>query len=485
MNSESRSFRLGGMLTCIAILSIIVMIGGCSKTDLSALPAIPQLKTEQFEGAVRKQIEAAAASVTRAPGSVRHNGRLAMILQTYKQFAASEVMYQRVRALDPGTFKWSYLHGIVLGAVGQPEAAVSAFRAAIELDDSYPLATVRLAEMLADLGETDEAREYYLAVRDDARNLSEFHFSYGRFLLSQGDADAAIAHIRDAMRLSGEFGAAHYQLGIAFRSKGELDRAEHHLTIAEQKRSQAADSNDAIVNELLELNRNDQPFVLRAKMLAEAGRFDEARQFVTMALERNPESVPAYASLIAMATHDADYDAVDEYFNRAIELDPLHPKVWFNLGIARMQQRRFSEAAEAFEKSRSIDATDPNTHFQLVVLAKERGADDATVEAQLREVIRLDPTHQFALWLLGELLAESGRPAEGISHLERAVLADHDQRPRMLMALATARARISRWDEAFAALDEAEAEARRRKDDALLAGLATRRATLQRVQGGG
>lgn len=448
----------------VIALLIACMATGCSQVDLDALPPIPAVETDDLLPAVRAQLDEAFDAVRADPGDVDRNGRLAMILQTYKQFPDAEVMYRRARRLDPDDFRWAYLHGIVLDAIGRPEDSIAAFRRALEIDPEYTLASIHLAEGLADLGRSDEARAVYDDIMATAGDLSEAHFSYGRFLLDAGDTNAAIERFRHVLDLSGDFGAVHYQLGMAYRAEGMPEKSAHHLRLAEVHQGHSADGGDAVLNELLLLNQNDQPFVHRAKVLAETGRFREAHQFIMMALERNPDSVPAHVSLIGLATHMRDFDAVDKHFRRAIELKPDHAKAYFNLGMARIAQERYREALQAFQTSLRLDATDPNAHVQLAVIGRRLDMNEGAIENSLRDAIELDPDHQFGNWLLGELLIEKGESAEAIPLLERAISSDHRLRYLMFIALANARADVGEWASAFDAIERAGADAARLED---------------------
>lgn len=448
----------------LAGVVIALLLAACDRVDPASLPAVPSLQTSRFPPQVREQLEAAFAAVEQRPVSARRNGELAMMLQTYRQFPVAEIMYRRTRAIEPDEFRWAYLHGLVLSAVGQLEAAERAYVRAIELDGDFPLVRVRRAELLSDLGRVEEAATAYAQVMPLVPDVSEARFSFGRFLLAQGEPEQAIDEIRAAMRLSGPFGAAHYQLALAYRSLGQTEVADQNFRLAEQRRTQPADGSDPYVNALLPLNRNEQPFVQRAKTLAEAGRLDEARQFIELALERNPASVPAHVSLMGLATQLGDPELFERHRAIVMELDPDHPRVWYVVGLSRMAAERWEDAEAALVRSRDLDATDPNVHLQLAMLASRRGRPVAEQEAPLRMAIDIDPDHQLAAWMLGELLSDSRRAAEGVPLLRRAVVLEHPLRARMQVELARALARTGDGAGAHGALDEALADARRLGD---------------------
>jgi tetratricopeptide (TPR) repeat protein len=417
------------------LLTCAVLLAGCNRVDVSNLPAVPQVRVDDFLPGVQAQLSEAYAQVEKSPASVEANGHLAMLLQTYKQFVAAQTMYARTRMLEPDRFQWAYLHGIVLSAVGRPDDAITAFRHALTLTDDYPMASIRLAELLAETGETLEAAQLYDDVIANSGPLSEAFFSHGRFLLRQGQVDQAILAFNETLRLSGNLGAAHYQLGLAYRAKGRVEQAQHHLALAKKHEGYSADSNDRVLNQLLPLNMSDTPFVHRAKVLAESGRIDEAQRFIQMALERNPRSVAAHASMIGMAASRGDFAAVDQHFATAVAIEPANAKLYFNLGMARIAERRYVEAVNAFESSIERDATDPNAHVQLAIL-RHKNKMLSSARRHLRQALDLEPLHPTANWLLGEMLFEDGAAAAAQPLLQRAVAQESPLRPLMYALLA-------------------------------------------------
>ena len=422
--------------------------------DPATLPPLPQIEVDKFLPGVRTQLNAAFDAVRAAPVDAEANGHLAMLLQTYKQFNSADIVYRRVRALQPDEFRWAYLHATVLRALGEPDRAIAAFEAALALRGDYPFALLQLAELLDDRGDTAGAEALYARIMNGRSRPSEAWFSYGKFLLRHGNVDKAIASFEETLRLTPGLGVAHYQLGLAFREKGERAQAEQQFRLARRHEGYSGDSGDPILNQLLPLNMSEQPFVHRAKVLAENGRLDEAREFIRMALERNPDSAAAHASMIGLAASDGDFAAVDRHFARAIEIDPDSAKVYFNLGMARIAEARWVEAARAFETSLRLDDTDPNVYVQLAIL-DERAGRTRAAERRLRDALGLEPEHQLGSWLLGELLTGDGRGAEAVPLLQQAAASEHPMLPLILVALAQAQAQTGAWADASATLARA------------------------------
>lgn len=442
----------------VAVLLLIVAAGACSRVTVDQLPPVPAVQTDKFLPGVANQLDAAFAQVRAHPTNVHANAELAKMLQTYRQFVSAQTMYQRVRLLDPDNFEWRYLHAVVLQALGQSEQAIVALRETLLLAPDYQHARLRLAELLADEGAVVEADRLFKEIMAQPQAPPEAHFSHGKFLLRQGQVDAAIVALKYTLEVSGNLGVAHYQLGLAYRKKNQLDLARESFALAKRHEGYSADSSDPLLNQLLPYNLSETPFVRRAKVLAEHGRMDEARRFIAMALERNPDSVPAHASMIGMAARERRFDLVDEHFARAVAIEPANAKLYFNLGIARIAEQRWVEAARALETSLELDDSDPNAHVQLAIL-RHKEQRKMAAERGLRAALALAPGHATANWLLGELLHERGNDADAIGYLQKAVATEHPLRAQMFALLAQAQAQHGDFAAAEDALRRATQDA--------------------------
>lgn len=439
-----------GVFACVATL----LLAGCQGVDPETLPAVPDLDLKAYAAPIERQLTAALEAVRARPTKAAVNGDLGMMLQTYKQYEAAEIMYRRARALDPQSLRWAYLHAVTLESLGQPGPAVDALRSALEIQ-AYAPASVRLAELLAKLGDNDAAAAAYHTLLDAEDTPSEGYFSYGRFLLAQGRAAEAIAPLTEALAMSGDFGAVHYQLALAYRGLKKSEQAQRHFTLAETFKAHRATGSDPLLNALVSINQSAMEFVQRARSLAERGQLDEAERYINLALERDPDSFAAHASIMGLYTTRRDFQKVDAHFERARMLEPENPKLYYNLGIARAAEGRLIEAGEAFERSRALDPNAPNTHIQLALLS-QRAGKPMPARAALARALELDPAHQDAHWLLGGILAAAGESQAALSHLTKAAEKRSRLQPQMLALLAQTHAVLGDGAAADAALQRAQ-----------------------------
>lgn len=183
---------------------------------------------------------------------------------------------------------------------------------------------------------------------------------------------------------------------------------------------------------------------------------DEARAASALAtLERVAPRAP-HTSILRGDMRDADHDwaAAERAYREAIARQPDFPRAQFSLGLVLYKQRRYDEAAGAFDRELAFNARfDPALYYRGT-LELDRGRPDAALpflqrltevapgradgwralgqgrlalrqpEAAidvLRESVRLDPTGASGRFLLARALKSAGRDAEAAAELKIAV----------------------------------------------------------------
>jgi tetratricopeptide (TPR) repeat protein len=136
-----------------------------------------------------------------------------------------------------------------------------------------------------------------------------------------------------------------------------------------------------------------------AQTLVQQGRLDEAKSALTVELQQNPSSVPAYNLLGIVDSEQQDYAGAIAALKKALELAPSSLQAHNNLGKVYVAEKQLDSAEKEFEASLRLDAQDRDANFNL-----------------------------------GMLLMARGLPAEAIPHFERVHPADHETRLRLIQA---------------------------------------------------
>lgn len=111
--------------------------------------------------------------------------------------------------------------GRLLGARGDEDGAVEAFRRSAETNPESAEPLSELAGFLSDRGRVPEALEAYraAAAREPANAVVQYNFALA--LEGAGDGPAAAEHYRAAIRADGSFAAAHNNLAILLYRAGD------------------------------------------------------------------------------------------------------------------------------------------------------------------------------------------------------------------------------------------------------------------------
>ncbi|WP_305123470.1 tetratricopeptide repeat protein [Roseomonas sp. GC11] len=132
---------------------------------------------------------------------------------------------------------------------------------------------------------------------------------------------------------------------------------------------------------------------------------------------------PRLVSLVEQATRHHQAGRLDEAvaaYRQAAGLDPSHPGIQNNLGVALRQQGRLEEAVACYQRVIALSPQDAGAHGNLGNALRQMGQMDAA-EAAFRQALRLHPASPTAHNALGDALREQGRVEEAIRHHRQAL----------------------------------------------------------------
>jgi choline-sulfatase len=129
-----------------------------------------------------------------------------------------------------------------------------------------------------------------------------------------------------------------------------------------------------------------------------------------------------------------------------LRLDAGNPQAHVRLGYVLQESGRCAEAVRHFQSAIDAKAPTADAHLGLAGCQASERRYDAAV-ATLRAADRVEPDNPVVSANLGSMLSDSGRPLEGIPHLQRALTLDASfHQARFYLAIAFAR--LGRREEA-------------------------------------
>jgi TolB-like protein/DNA-binding winged helix-turn-helix (wHTH) protein/Flp pilus assembly protein TadD len=236
------------------------------------------------------------------------------------------------------------------------------------------------------------------------------------------------------------------------RTAGGLQKAEHYFqqAIDSDPTYAAAYSGLADCNSGLTWHGFKSPADALPKALAAARK----------AVEIDPQSAEAHASLGLALSHGWDWAGAEVEFRRALELDPQYANAHHWYGDYLSLKRRPDEALA--EASRALELDPLNLMIGTwVALRYYQARDYSRANEQARNSVELDSNFAAAHLLLGEGYVQAGLHSESISELKRAASLSGDS-PLYTAQVAVALAAAGRKREALRIAHELETISRKR-----------------------
>ena len=152
------------------------------------------------------------------------------------------------------------------------------------------------------------------------------------------------------------------------------------------------------------------------------------------------------AQLARINSGELEAQEMEAALRDILRRDPPNPQAHLRLGYVLVDSERCAEAVRHFQAAIDAHLPSADAHLGLAGCQAATRNYDAAV-ATLRAADRVEPDNPVVAANLGLMLSDSGRPAEGVPHLQRALELD----ATFLQArfyLAVAYARLNRRDDA-------------------------------------
>ena len=263
------------------------------------------------------------------------------------------------------------------------------------------------------------------------------HCSYANAQLAAGAYEAAIQAYDQALALSPDYVAAHYNRGLAYVRLGALDGAIADLTrvieldagqvqayhqrglVYARKRNYERAVSD--YDMALSLRPNSMVLTYdRAIALFRLNAYERAIQDYTKVLEQEPNRVNAYLNRGLAYTAIKDYPEALRNYNQAIALDPGRAISYSHRGQAYARLERYAEALADYEHALEIDPRDAVVHNSRGLLYVRIEAYAQAIESY-RQAIALSPDWATSYYNAACAAALSADAEQACVWLSRAV----------------------------------------------------------------
>ncbi len=156
------------------------------------------------------------------------------------------------------------------------------------------------------------------------------------------------------------------------------------------------------------------------RTLQDQGKYSEAMQKYTEALEREPNYIDAHLCLgITLSTVGKADDAIIQY-RKVIKLDPNDYRAHGGLGQAFYTLGKFEDARHYYNEAIKLKPDDVIAHKSLAMVFQQQNRIDEAI-IQYKRVLDLEPSDADTCNRLGTILAGQGRFYEAAGYFRAAI----------------------------------------------------------------
>jgi tetratricopeptide (TPR) repeat protein len=229
------------------------------------------------------------------------------------------------------------------------------------------------------------------------------HNNLGNSLLKKGQADEAIGHLQEAIRLKSDYADAHNNLGNALAEKGQMDEAISQL------------------QEAIRLKPDGAEFHYNLGLaLVRKGQTDEAVCQYQEAIRLKPDYSEAHNNLGIALSRKGQMDEAIRQFQESLRLQPGDALAHFNLGKAFQRNGRIDDAIGSYQAGLTLKSGEAEVHHNLATLLVRTGRLGEAIH-HFQQALSVRPDFAEAHNNLGTVFYQQGRNSEAIRQFEEAL----------------------------------------------------------------
>ena len=263
----------------------------------------------------------------------------------------------------------------VYTSMGDKGGVVSVLRRLISLDPDTPARRVELAELLEEMGSTDDAIREYKALlgKLDPRDRLPIYKKLGYLHTQRGAYADAVPFYLKAAKLDQRDANLYYNLSYLYEKLDQKDKADFYL-------GNAVTLESGDLEGRLKLSRS----------LIDKGQFDKAEAYLREILKKSPDSLDALLLMAQVAETQGKKEELLSLYTRMHSLVPDNQTVIYNMGVLHYERGDLKDSAEFLAHYLTLEPEDADVHALLMDIYKRLGREElAFNEAEL--LVRLRP----------------------------------------------------------------------------------------------
>lgn len=396
-----RKARRGARAVCALLLfsvqSLTAVAGPDSHQSLqNAVALFQQGKLQEAEQQARLAL---SAPQTRAPAY----SILGAIRFQQERLAESAGFFQKAIQLEPRLVGAHLSLAEIYMRQGKHPLALNLFRQVVTLDPSNVTARVALARSEAEKGNHRQSLELARPVLTAFKQSTDGLFILVTNFLKTGDRVAAAGLVKDWMRLSDVPQAWTLKFALLLVSEKAVPEA---IALLESARQTGPPSYELAFN-------LGGAYLLNADPARALESYD-------LALELQPQSVPALRQAAVIAEGQGELERSLSYWNRARKAAPDDAEILLGFGRVCLKMDLLEDAEPALASAASMRPEEAVYQYTLAA-AKVGKRQFEAAQGLLEGLVRNQPDDPQNHYALGSVLYVQGRLAEAAARLRESV----------------------------------------------------------------
>jgi type IV pilus assembly protein PilF len=204
------------------------------------------------------------------------------------------------------------------------------------------------------------------------KQASEYNTQLGIAYLQQGNRDLAMQKLQKAIQQNSDNADAYLGLGLLYDSIGDTGKADDNYQTALDK----APDDPKVQNNY-------------AVFLCQHGKQKKSLKYFLNAAQNPLYSTPdaAYTNAGVCASQIPDMKAAEQYFRKALDINPIFPAALFHMAEISYQQKNYLQARAFIERFSSV-APQPRPEVLLLGVQTERALGNAQGAANYARKLR-------------------------------------------------------------------------------------------------
>lgn len=285
---------------------------------------------------------------------------LGMLAYQQNDFTTAQSYFKRAVDLcaDSATL---YCHlGNSYKALGELDAAMDCYQAALNIDQNNPLACNNLGITHFLSGNAEKAVSCYKQAISHRPDFVDAHYNLANSLIKLGQFEAALNILNDTLILFPKHFGALFQLGRLHMQQQSYQSASEFLTKAEK-----------IEPDHFELQCNLGHCCLKT------GDYQAAREHYRNALRFEPNNPELHYNLGVLAETQNHLDHAITHYQNAINLNPDYFAAHHNLGIVFIQKPHIANALSHLNTALALQPDNASLQYKIKSLEQDTSLEKA------------------------------------------------------------------------------------------------------------